>query len=144
MQQYDDKTDAPLPLNLPEGKKRHVPVTHDECCFHANDRVDTIWLKEGEQQLRQKGRGRLIHVSDFIVEEFGRLVLPPEMVKINQILPLDKRLEVTEARTIIEPGKNHDRYWDMEQLCEQVSKCLSCYSYHKKLMSTVIACTQNI
>jgi hypothetical protein len=122
MQQYDDETDEPLPLNLSEGEKRHVPIAHDECCFHANDRVDTVWLREGEQQLRQKGRGRLIHVSDFIVEEFGRLALTPEMIELNQNLPLNERLQVTEARKIIEPGKNYDKYWDMDQLCEQVSK----------------------
>ncbi|EUC56568.1 DDE family endonuclease, partial [Rhizoctonia solani AG-3 Rhs1AP] len=127
MQQYDDETDEPLPLNLPEGQKRHVPIGHDECCFHANDRENTIWLRDGEQQLRQKGRGRIIHVSDFIVEQSGRLALTPEMIKANENLPTGERLKVTDARKIIEPGKNHDKWWDMDQLCDQVSDTLKIF-----------------
>lgn len=121
IQQYDDKTDDPLPLDLPPGSRRHVPVTHDECCFHANDREKASWLKDGEQQLRQKSRGRLIHVSDFSTEEHGRLVLSPAAIEANRQLPLEQQLTITDARKIIEPGKNHDRWWDMEQLCDQVS-----------------------
>ena len=44
MQQYDNKTEKLLPLNLPKGQKRHVPVAHDKCYFHANNQVDTVWL----------------------------------------------------------------------------------------------------
>jgi hypothetical protein len=111
-----------LPLKLLPGQKRHYPVAHDECCFHANDRPGTIWVQEGEQELRQKGRGRIIHVSDFVVEEHGRLALTPELAEVNNNLPVGERLEVTDARKIIEPGKNHDKWWDMDQLCVQVSK----------------------
>lgn len=32
-------------------------------------------LQDGQQPLQQKGRGHLIHVSDFINSETGRLIL---------------------------------------------------------------------
>lgn len=121
MQQYDDETCEPLPLNLPPGEKEHVPVSHDECAFHANDRQTSVWLRPDEQELRQKSRGRLIHVSSFSVEKYGQLALPPEDIEKNKLLPPEQQLSVTNARKIIEPGKNHDKWWDMDQLCAQVN-----------------------
>ncbi|KEP45695.1 hypothetical protein V565_249150, partial [Rhizoctonia solani 123E] len=120
VQQYDDKTTEPLPLNLPPGGQEHVFITHDESCIHANERADTKWLKEGEQQLRQKSRGQLIHVSDFLTEKYGRLALTPELIEENNRLPERRRLAKTEARVIIEPGRNRADYWDLKQLCTQV------------------------
>jgi hypothetical protein len=60
---------------LQEGQHRIIIQYHDECYFHANDKAQSLWLQEGKQPLRKKGRGRLIHVSDFINEEGGWLVL---------------------------------------------------------------------
>ncbi|KAG1853682.1 hypothetical protein F4604DRAFT_1933119 [Suillus subluteus] len=60
---------------LQPGERQIKPYYHDECCFHANDETKDAWLRPGEQLLRKKGRGRLIHVSDFVNEEDGRLVL---------------------------------------------------------------------
>lgn len=125
IQQYDDKTDEPLPLMLPEGTKRHVPVTHDESCFHANDQQKTLWLRDDEQQLRQKSKGRVIHVSDFIVEQHGRLALSQSQVEANRKKSPEEQLRVTDARKIIEPGKNNDDWWNLEQLCDQVRVHLS-------------------
>ena len=48
---------------------------YDEGCFHTNDEARNLWLWEGEQPLWKKSQGRLIHVSDFINEEDGQLVL---------------------------------------------------------------------
>ena len=48
---------------------------HDKYCFHANDDTKILWLHAGEQPLWKKGQGSLIHVSDFINEEDGWLVL---------------------------------------------------------------------
>jgi len=56
---------------IQEGQRRIITQYHDECCFHANDEARSLWLQEGEQPLRRKGCGRLIHVSDFINEEDG-------------------------------------------------------------------------
>ena len=66
-------------------------------------------LRDGEQPLRKKGRGRLIHVSDFINEEDSRLVLRDSEGNI-----------IRDARKIIFPGSNGDPWWDTEQLLVQV------------------------
>ncbi|KAF8666923.1 hypothetical protein RHS04_09382 [Rhizoctonia solani] len=51
------------------------------------------------------------------------------MLAINQTLPPNKRLSVMEAQTIIEPGKNHNKYWDMDQLCKQLSSVLKIFDH---------------
>lgn len=56
-----------------------------------------------------KSRGRLIHISDFIEEVNGRLVVRDDTGNI-----------LKEARTIIYPGANGDPYWDCLQLIDQV------------------------
>lgn len=71
--------------------------------------------------LRKKGQGRAIHVSDFIVEDTGRLRLSPEQIEYQHTLPPEQRLPVFDAREIIYPGKNYDGYWTAEKLLNQVS-----------------------
>jgi len=58
-----------------EGQHRIIIQYHDKSCFHANDDTKNLWLCAGEQPLWKKGQGRLIHISDFIIEEDGQLVL---------------------------------------------------------------------
>lgn len=59
--------------------------------------------------MQKKGRGRLIHISDFIEEHNGRLVSYNDDGTIQQ-----------SARKIIFPGSNGDPYWDCAQLIDQV------------------------
>lgn len=121
MRKYDGASCEPLPLQLPPGVKEIEVAFHDECCFHANDQKKSAWLTDSEQLLRQKSRGRLVHVSDFIVQDRGRIRLTDEQIAAQEKLPQSERLESFDARTIIYPGKNGDKYWDMTQLLEQVS-----------------------
>lgn len=121
MRKYEDENCLPLPLNLPPGVREIVAAFHDESCFHANDQKKRLWLTDSQQILRQKSRGRLVHVSDFIVEDRGRIFLNEAEVKAQMSLDQSERLESFDARTIIYPGKNGDGYWDMKQLLEQVS-----------------------
>jgi hypothetical protein len=67
--------DIPIPPVLKSGERIHYPIFHDECCIHANDHSTFIWAREGEPPLRNKSRGRIVHVLDFIIEHCGRLVL---------------------------------------------------------------------
>lgn len=76
---------APLLLN---GQKIHYPIFHDETCVHANDQANFVWMREGEQPLRDKSRGRIVHVSDFIVEHCGRLLLTAVEIEAQMKLPL--------------------------------------------------------
>ena len=73
-------------------------------------------MREGEQPLQKKGRGRLIHVSDFINEEDGRLVLLDETGRI-----------IRDARKIIYPGSNGDSWWDTDQLLVQVESAMEIF-----------------
>jgi len=67
----EDRTLIKIMPMLKEGQHRIIAQYHDESCFHANDEAQNLWLQPGEQPLRKKSQGRLIHVSNFINEEDG-------------------------------------------------------------------------
>ncbi|PKY31131.1 hypothetical protein RhiirB3_448578 [Rhizophagus irregularis] len=67
---------------LPNGKKLHIFVTHDECLFYANDDRPIIWAPLGEPPLRKKGQGKSIMVSDFLLETIGCLKLTDEQAQV--------------------------------------------------------------
>jgi hypothetical protein len=62
-----------------------------------------------DQILQRKGCGRLIHISDFIFESTGRLVVLNEDGSVKH-----------EACKIIYPGSGGDPYWDKNQFLAQV------------------------
>lgn len=66
--------------------------------------------------LQSKSRGRLIHVSDFVNEVNGRLVVRNK----------DGEIEM-DAREIIYPGSNGDAWWDHEQLLAQVCRAIKIF-----------------
>lgn len=74
-------------------------------------------LQPGEQPLRKKSRGRLIHISDFINAITGRLVI----VDANGNIERD-------ARKIIHPGSNGDAWWDTKQLIEQIKEAINIFN----------------
>jgi hypothetical protein len=67
-------------------------------------------MEKGATLLQKKGRGRLIHVSDFIDQVDGHLVCHDSSGKV-----------VKEARVIILPGSNGDAWWDNPQLLKQMT-----------------------
>lgn len=86
---YEDKSLSENAPTVPAGAKIHYPIFHDETCFQANDQTNSLWIREGEQELRSKSRGRNVHVSDFIIEksENGRLALTPDEIAKEELLP---------------------------------------------------------
>ena len=64
----------------------------------------------------KKGRGRIIHVSDFVEEENGRLVIKDQDGAI-----------IRDARCITYPGANGDAWWDLTQLLKQIKNALSIF-----------------
>jgi hypothetical protein len=44
-----------------------VMLTHDESTFQANDGRKYAWMREDENDIRPKGKGRGIMVSDFLL-----------------------------------------------------------------------------
>jgi hypothetical protein len=51
------------------------------------DQVNFEWMRDGEQPLRNKSRGRIVHVSDFILEHCGRLCLTQAEIDAQLLLP---------------------------------------------------------
>ena len=50
-----------------------VAVTQDECAFNANDDCPWEWCENGRMSLKQKSKGGLLMVSEFLSELAGRL-----------------------------------------------------------------------
>ena len=73
-------------------------------------------LREGEILLQQKSCGRLIHISDFVNEVTGWLVIRDENGEIKD-----------DAREIIYPGSNGDAWWDHTQLLAQVERAIKIF-----------------
>ena len=99
-----------------EGQCQVIIQYHDECCFHANDEAQSLWLQEGEQPLQKKGWGRLIHVSDFFNKEDGWLVLLDESGQVIQ-----------DAQKVIYPRANGDHWWDTKQLMDQIKYAIKIF-----------------
>ncbi|RIA82539.1 hypothetical protein C1645_835213 [Glomus cerebriforme] len=110
-----DEMEIQINPDLQPGEQIHILVTHYETTFHSNDGRNAGWAPDHEQPLRKKGQGRAIHISDFICETIGRLQLNEEqrLSEIGDRIP-------HEARVIMNPGKNHDGWWTVEKLVEQI------------------------
>ena len=85
-------------------------------------------LREGEILLQQKSCGRLIHISDFVNEVTGWLVIRDENGEIKD-----------DAREIIYPGSNGDAWWDHTQLLAQVEHAIKiCETAHPDCVALFI------
>ncbi len=67
------------PHNLSKNEKPLVLVTHDKSTFNSNDRKRRIWMENGKQPLRPKGRGKRIMASEFLT--------PGDRLKIPNSVP---------------------------------------------------------
>ena len=90
------------PPTLKPGEQECHVIAHDEVCFHANDLSRTEWVAGKEQPLRQKGRGRIVHVSDFIIEHSGRLCLTESEREAQMKLPCALDVEQTDLAEPLE------------------------------------------
>ncbi|KAI0092204.1 hypothetical protein BDY19DRAFT_928836 [Irpex rosettiformis] len=128
--QYEGENLDPIsPILYGPGEKRHIAVFQDESIFHVGDLTKRVWVRNGRMPLRKKGQGRAIHVSDFIVEDTGRLCLSPEQIHEQDTLPSEQRLPCYDAREIIYPGKNYDGYWTSEKLLHQLEHVVKIFDY---------------
>ena len=130
----EDRTFKRVEPELGPGEKRIIPLFQDESSFHASEYKSNIWLvhsfclmvlflcvgrgrlRNDEQMLMKKGCGQIIHVSDFVEEENGRLIVRNQDGTI-----------VRDARCITYPGANGDAWWDLPQLLKQVKIALSIF-----------------
>ena len=81
--------------------------------FPGNNLINLERGTSDQQKLMKKGRGHLIHVSDFVEEENGRLVIHNGDGNI-----------LKDACCITFPGANGDAWWDQAQLLTQVDKAI--------------------
>lgn len=84
---------------------------------------------EHEQPIKKKGNSRSIHVSDFICETIGFLTLSTAQIEEQMKLPPESHLHSFTARHIIYPGKNHDAWWDLKQLVENVKDAIDVFEH---------------
>ncbi len=99
-------------------------VTHDESIFHAFDGQGKQWFPAGEQPLRKKGAGLVLHVSDFLTDVCKRLTLMDDDAATNDEC-------AKEAYEIMKPGKNYDDWWTTEDLAKQVvEKAIPIFECH--------------
>src|SRR6185436_4965106 len=72
MAKYEGENMERIPLIFEPNEKEIVLVTHDESVFYSNDGKRGIWRNLESCQLRKKGNGRSIMISEFLTEEYGR------------------------------------------------------------------------
>ena len=77
-----ESTHAPPPpvgdepeTNVSLSMKTLVLLYHDESTFHSNDDQGWVWAEKWSQQIKPKGQGRGLMISDFIDEHNGYLKL---------------------------------------------------------------------
>ena len=75
-------------------------------CFYSHSKRN----KDGNHKLMKKGRGRLIHILDFVEEDNGRLIIR------NQ-----EGVVVKDAHCIMYPGASGDQWQNLMQLLVQVN-----------------------
>jgi hypothetical protein len=129
MCKYDDVTLAPIPPNLGPGEKEHILVPQDESTISTNENPHQQWLLADQQPLKQKGNGHPIHICGWICETTGHLQLSKEQIKAQLELPEDQRLKVFDSWKIIYPGKNHNAWWDLKQLMEQIEHAVNIFEH---------------
>ena len=116
----------PIPLTLASGEKEHMLLPQDECLVNTNDSPRHQWLKSDQQLLKKKGNGHGIHISNWICE---CLALNAEQIAAQAALPAEQHLKFTDAWKIIYPGKNHDAWWNLDQLMEQTKHTVDIFEY---------------
>ena len=120
-----------VPPNLPPHEKPLVLVTHDEARFNANDGKRRMWMKENEQPLRPKGKGKGIMVSGFLTP--GGILKVPSHVSDIQLLadstwPRNNNGEpVREAIEYLEYGK--DNYWTGEKMVNHTRTAIRIFQH---------------
>jgi hypothetical protein len=59
----------------------------------------------------------------------GHLKLSDEQIVAQSTLPESQRLKVTDSQKIIYPGKNHDGWWDLAQLMDQMQHAIDIFEF---------------
>ena len=102
-------------------KKQLVMIYHDESIFHSNEDQGWAWAEKWGQQIKPKGQGRGIMVSDFIEEYDGYLRLDnAEYETAKCTNPNVKK----EARFLLKYGADSEGYQDSNKFMQQVKQAV--------------------
>jgi hypothetical protein len=88
--------------------KETIFIYQNDSTIHEKEKTKSTWLLPGTCEIQSKNVGRLIHISDFILETTGRLKMPQDQLQ-------GANLESTDTTTVIYPGSNGKKWWDMQQ-----------------------------
>ena len=102
--------------------RKVVFIYHDKTIFFTNDAPSQGWHDDmGSRQLRPKGRGKGLMISDFVEEYNGFLSLTDEeLQRAQQKDPVFPQ----SAREIFMFGKSYDGYWNSELLMDNLKKAV--------------------
>ena len=105
------------------------------------------YARDGDQELRKKGQGRCLHVSDFIVKELGFHDLEKALSsdRLEELRSQNKLPENLKSRVVMYPGKNADGLWTHELLLKQVEHFmnLSELAFPDDLACIIFDCSEN-
>ena len=107
---YGDPQRELVAPKLEANEKLHVWIHHDESTVHAKEQVASVWTLPGENAIRLKSDGRLIHVSSFILEASevtGRLVLNDDQWADQLLRPEQERLP-RDAAVLLNAGSAYE------------------------------------
>ena len=111
-----------LQTSVSSSRKRLVLIYHDESTFHSNDDQGWVWAEKWSQQIKPKGQGRGLMVSDFIEEHNGYLKLTDtEYEEARSHHPNLWK----EARYILKYGTDSQGYWNSEKFMNQVKQAVT-------------------
>ena len=108
--------------SVSSGRKTLVLIYHDESTFHSNDDQGWVWAEKWSQQIKPKGQGRGLMVSDFIDEHNGYLKLTD--TEYEEARSHHSNLW-KEARYILKYGTDNQGYWNSEKFMNQVKQAVT-------------------
>lgn len=129
-----------LTVRLPTlllGQRELVLVVQDESVFHTNDDEAYVWSEKGKETvLRPKGDGAGYHVSGFLSEKIGVLMMTEEQYEAyvaglsdeekDGAAPREaaKTMKIGKAHAGSMYGIAHDGYWNNDLLMRQLAHAI--------------------
>jgi hypothetical protein len=102
---YGDDVHETKQPTLTGDQKKIVMVTHDEATFYANESKEKGWFLSGEIQLKAKGPGRSVMVSEFQCPCHGTM-------RHNGMI----------SRKLFKAGAGREGYWSHQEVVRQLKE----------------------
>lgn len=103
-------------------KKQLVMIYHDESVFHSNEDQGWAWAEKWGQQIKPKGQGRGIMISDFIEEYNGYLCFDDTEYETAKCTNPNVKKE---AHFLLKYGTDNEGYQDSNKFMQQVKEAVA-------------------